>query len=68
VLRWAAELVDGPVPLALAAAALFHDIERYAPALRVPRLPCAALDETIRKQVLHPLNCSRILEVLMEVL
>lgn len=46
--------------IALLTAAAFHDFERYVPGIRTPRLPCGKLDETIRKQAMHPLNSANL--------
>lgn len=52
--------------IALLTAAAFHDFERYVPGIRMKKLPCAKLDETLRKQAMHPLNSAKLARHLLQ--
>jgi hypothetical protein len=52
--------------LSLLTAAAFHDFERYVPGIRMEKLPCVKLDETIRKQAMHPLNSAKLARHLLQ--
>lgn len=52
--------------IALLTAAAFHDFERYVPGIRIGKLACSKLDETIRKQALHPLNSAKLAHHLLQ--